>query len=172
MTSPHLTAVTLGALEQICNSLRAVDADEILNLRAHDSWAILALEAHYVLTVKGRGVIAWVHGMPAAVIGFGELRPGVWDAVSFGTDDYEAAGVALMRAGRMMARDILNDPALGARRLQADAKASNTRAHAFIRALGGVPEGPPMRSYGKDGSAYQRFIWLREDGAAQLVGAD
>lgn len=171
MTSPHLTPVTLGALEQICHRLRATDADEILNLRPHDSWALLALEAHYCLTVRGRGVIAWVHGMPAAVIGFGELRPGVWDAVSFGTDAYKDAGVVLMRAGRRMARDILSDPVLGARRLQADAKASNTRAHQFIRALGGVPEGI-MRSYGKDGSDYQRFVWLRDDGAARLVGLD
>lgn len=164
-----ITPVTLGAVEMICRELREVDQREIYNLRPHDSWMILALEAYHVLTYKGRGVVAWVGGMPAAVMGFGELRPGVWDAVSFGTDRYEKAAFLLMRAGREMARDILRET--DARRLQADARADNVKAHQFIEALGGKSESR-MRSYGKDGADYVRFVWLRADGDGALVGVD
>lgn len=163
----NITPITLGSLEMICRELREVDQREILNLRPHDSWAILALEAYHVLAYQGRGVIAWVDGMPAGVMGFGKLRPGVWDAVSFGTNNYEKAAFLLMRAGREMARDILRET--DARRLQADARADNIKAHQFIEALGGKPEST-MRSYGKDGSDYVRFVWLRAAGDGALVG--
>lgn len=163
-----VTGVTLPALEEICWAMRDADKREIFPLRPHDQWHTLALEAWVALGHQGRGVIAWVDGRPAACIGFCEMRPNVWDAVSFGTADYRYCGVHLMREGRRMAREILTD--LGANRLQADSIVDNHEAHKFIQALGGKPEGPPMKHFGKGGEDYQRFVWLRAEGAAKLVG--
>lgn len=162
----ELSGVTLPALEDLCWSMREADRREIYPLRPHDSWHMLALEAWHALGLNGRGVICWLDGRPAAVIGFCELRPNVWDAVSFGSARYRECGVALMREGRRMAREILVD--LGANRLQADSIVGNREAHKFIRALGGKPE-VVLRQYGKGGEDYQRFVWLRSE-AAHLVG--
>lgn len=147
--------------------LREQDATEIYGLRPHDCPLRLAYEANMALGQMGRGKVVWCQGQPAGVIGFYERWPGCWEAVSFGTDRYRDAGVALMREGRRLARDILID--LGANRLQADSRVDNVQAHAFIRALGGKPEGPPLERYGKDGSAYQRFVWLAEVEGKQLM---
>lgn len=159
-------------MEMICRELRAADRAEIYNLRSHDSWVILAREAYVAMAHMGRGAVVWLDGLPQACIGFAEIRPGVYDAISFGTDRYRECGVALMRMGRRLARDLLTATELGAHRLQADARADNTEAHKFIRILGGKLEGPPMRAYGRDGSDYQRFVWLRADGDAKLVGLE
>ena len=150
----------LNALTWICLNLREQDQAEIYGQRPHDNPLRLAHEAHTALTHMGRGKIAWHAGQPAAVIGFYERWPGMWEAVSFGTENYKDVGVELMRAGRAMARDILTE--FGANRLQADSRVDNLEAHKFIRILGGTPEGPPMRAYGKDGSDYQRLVWLNE----------
>jgi RimJ/RimL family protein N-acetyltransferase len=164
-----MTPIDMYALLSICLNLRDEDKAEIYGLRDHDNPIKLAGEAYYVLYHKGRGSIAWHNGQPVAVIGFYERWPGCWEAVSFGTEHYKAVGVDLMRYGRKLARELLSSD-LGARRLQADSRIDNEQAHAFIRVLGGKPEGPPMRSYGRDGADYQRFVWLRADGDAQLVG--
>jgi hypothetical protein len=160
-----MTPIDLHALTSICLNLRQDDRKEIFGIRHHDSPLHLAGEAYTVLKHMGRGSIAWHKGIPVAVIGFYERWPGCWDAVSFGTDDYKAVGVELMREGRRLAKQILEE--LGANRLQADSRADNVQAHAFIRALGGKEEGR-LRSYGKDGSDYIRFVWLTELDA-QLV---
>ena len=155
------------AITHITLHLREQDASEIYGLRPHDCPLRLAYEAHYMLSRHGRGKVAWFRGVPAAVIGFYERWPGCWEAVSFGTERYKDVGVALMREGRKLARGILDD--LGANRLQADSRIDNVQAHAFIRALGGKPEGPPLEKYGKDGATYQRFVWFGDVQGKQLM---
>lgn len=54
------------------------------------------------------------------------------------------------------------------RRLQCDCRIGHDDAHKLIRAMGGVAEGEPMQDYGKDGSAYQRYVWLRKRDSAVL----
>ena len=154
-----MTPIDIYALTSICLNMREQDKAEIYALRPHDNPLRLAAEAYTVLTHHGRGKIAWHKGQPAAVMGFYARWPGCWEAVSFGTEHYKSAGIDLMRYGRELARDILSE--LGANRLQADSRADNLQAHAFIRALGGKPEGT-MKHYGKDGSDYIRFVWITE----------
>ena len=161
-----MSPIDLHALTAICLNIRAEDHREIYGLRSHECPFRLAGEAYTALHHHGRGKIAWHRGQPTAVIGFYERWPNCWEAVSFGTTNYKSCGIDLMRCGREMARDILTD--LGANRLQADSRADNIQAHAFIRALGGKPEATLQR-YGKDGSDYIRFVWLAERDAT-LVG--
>jgi hypothetical protein len=154
----RLTEVTLLGLEDICLRLRERDKAEIYNVMDHESPFRLAMEAHHALTAKGRGRIAWSGGRPAGVLGFAEQRRGIWDAIAFGTDDFRSVAVALARYGRKESRAILRE--VGAIRLQAESRVEHTEAHAFIRALGGAPEGPPKRNFGRDGGAYQTFVWF------------
>jgi hypothetical protein len=161
-----MSPIDLHALTAICLSLRDRDAKEIFGLRPHDCPLRLAGEAYTVLTHMGRGKIAWHKGQPVAVLGFYERWPGCWEAVSFGTDRYADVGIDLMRYGRQLARDILGE--IGANRLQADSRIDNVQAHAFIKALGGNPEGT-MKHYGKDGTDYVRFVWLAESDAKLVM---
>jgi hypothetical protein len=154
----QLTEVTLPGLEDICLRLRARDALEIYNVLDHSSPFRLAMEAHYALTARGRGRIAWRNGRPEGVLGFSEQRRGIWDAVAFGTDAFKSVAVDLARYGRRESQAILRD--VGAIRLQAESRVEHTEAHAFIRALGGSPEGPPKRNFGRDGGSYQTFVWF------------
>lgn len=154
-----MTPIDIHAMTSICLNLREEDKREILSVRRHDCLLTLAGEAYTALVHYGRGKIAWHKGVPAAVIGFYEMRPNVWDAVSFGTEHYKDVGIHLMREGRAIARDLLTE--VGANRLQADSRSDNIQAHAFIKALGGKPEFT-MRYYGRDGSDYIRFVWLTE----------
>lgn len=152
-----LHEIDRSSLEYICLHLRERDQREIYGLRSHDNPIRLAYEAHYMLTSQGRGRIAWHEGKPVAVLGFVESWPGLWDAVSFGTDEFPKVAFELMRYGRQEARSILRD--VGGRRLQADAHIDNTDGHKFIETLGGKAE-YDMRLYGKDGSTYRRFVWF------------
>lgn len=154
-----LTEPTLIDLEFICLRMRDCDKREILNLMAFDSPIVLASVCDSMLRNQGRGRIAWAHGKPCAVAGFVEARPGVWEITMFGTDDFKAGLVPLMRWFRTEANEILS--VCKGHRLQCDSRADHHEAHKLIRAMGGREEGPPMPGYGKDGGAYRRFVWLK-----------
>lgn len=153
-----LTDLTLHDLEYVCLNMRAADAEEILAMRPHDSRIRLAWEAYHHILNNGRGKIAWHNGKPAAVSAFTEVWPGRWEVWMFGTDDFKAAAVPLLRWFRHEANDILT--ICRGNRLECDSRMGHDEAHAMIQAFGGKPEGPPMQGYGKDGCAYQRFVWL------------
>lgn len=152
-----LTDVDYFSIEYIVCNMRESDAIEIFALQDHDSRLRLAAEATYAIRNKGRGKIAWHKGRPAAVAAFVEIRTGVWEVWSFGTDDYTACVFTLMRWLRETARDII--ATRQAHRLQCHSRFDHHEAHKLIRAMGAVPEGPPLRAFGKDGSDYQAFVW-------------
>jgi len=56
----------------------------------------------------------------------------------------------------------------GGHRLQCDSRVGHDEAHKMLVAIGARPEGPPMQGYGKDNSAFQRFVWLKETDSAVL----
>ena len=153
-----LTDLTFTDLHYICTHMREKDQQEIYNLRPHDNPLQLAYEAHHIIKNTGRGTISWANGRPAGVGAFTEDWPGAWQVWMFGTDDFVSALIPLMRWIRTEANDILS--VCKAHRLQCDSRADYEDAHKLIRSMGGRPEGPPMRKYGKDGSDYQRFVWF------------
>jgi len=161
-----LTEPDLFAIEYICLNLRESDQTEIFNVRPHDSALQLAWESFSAVKNLGRGRIGWANGRPAALAAFTEDWPGCWQVWMFGTKDFRAAAVPLLRWFRKEANDILT--VCEGRRLQCDCRLGHEDAHKMIKALGGKPEGPPMAEYGKDGGAYQRYVWLRKRDAGVL----
>lgn len=155
-----LDEITLPALEYICLNMRDVDKREIYNILDHDNPIILAYQAHYVAVSKGRGRIAWHNGRPTAFIAFTEERPTVWTVSMFGTDDFRNVAFECMRWARSTAADLINER--NGRRLYCDSHIDHDEAHRFLTALGAVHEGPPMRHFGKDGSDYIRFVWIKD----------
>lgn len=161
-----LTDITLHDIEFIAFNMRERDRREIYALLPHDSPVRFAWESYHHILNAGRGKIAWHNGKPAAVAAFTENWPGNWNVWMFGTDDFKAAAIPLLRWFRKEANDILS--VCEGRRLQCDSAADYEEAHKMIKAFGGVPEGEPMADYGKDGKAYQRFVWLQKRDSAVL----
>lgn len=161
-----ITDVDLISLEYICLNMRKTDADEVFGMLPHDNPCRLAWESYYMITNQGRGKIAWHNGKPAAIAAFTEHWPGVWWVWMFGTDNFRDAAIPLLRWFRKEANEILS--VCNGHRLQCDSMMGHEEAHKMIQAFGGVPEGPPMRRYGKHGADYQRFIWLNGENDAVL----
>ena len=134
-----LTEPDLWAIEYICLNLRESDAIEIYNVRPHDSPLQLAWESTQAVKNMGRGRIGWANGKPAALFAFTEDWPGTWQVWMFGTNDFKAAAIDLLRWARKEANDILT--VCEGRRLQCDCRLGHDDAHKMIRALGGKPEG-------------------------------
>ncbi|MEW5705129.1 MAG: hypothetical protein AB1781_11185 [Pseudomonadota bacterium] len=155
---PVLTDIDLVSLEYVCLNMRPIDAVEIYGVRDHDSPIRLAWEAYHMIRNRGRGRIAWHNGRPAAVIALTEDRPGVWQIWMFGTGDFKAVAYACMRWARETVADLIENH--GGKRLHCESHEAHTEAHRFLRALGAIAEGPPMRHFGKDGASYQRFVWI------------
>lgn len=154
-----LTDITLPALDYICLNLRASDKLEILGMRPHDAPLRLAWESFSAIRNLGRGRVAWADGRPAGVFAFTEQWPGTWEIWMFGTDQFRAVAIPLLRWARGEANDILST-CLG-RRLHCDVREGHPDAHRLLKAMGALAEGQPMAAYGKDGSAYQRYVWLK-----------
>lgn len=167
-----LTEIELPSLEYICLNLRDVDKREVYNVLDHDNPMILAMQAYYVAVNKGRGRIAWHNGRPAAYIAVSEERPTVWSVSLFGTADFKAVAVDCVRWLRPTIVEMISER--GGRRLHCDSHVDHREAHAFLTMLGARPEGPPMRHFGKDGSDYQRFVWITSDAARgfEVLGPD
>lgn len=152
-----LTDIDILSVEYICLNMREDDKREILAMRPHDSQVMLAWEAYHMIRNNGRGRIAWHDGRPAALAAFTEAWPGHWNVWMFGTKDFRAAAVPLIRWIRDEAREILS--VCKGLRLECDSIADHDEAHKMIRALGGKAESE-MRNYGKGGETFIKFVWL------------
>lgn len=161
----QLTDITYPSLEYVCMNLRACDREEIFALRNHDNPLQLACEAHAAIRNLGRGRVAWYRGRPAAIGAFTQEWRGVWSAWMFGTDDFKASLVPLVRWMRNEANAILS--VCEGHRCHCDSRADHTEAHKLIQALGGRREFT-MRRYGKDKSDFIRFVWLNGEDNAVL----
>ena len=153
------------SVDQVCLNMREGDKQEIFSLRPHDSWYALSYECYHTILNNGRGVVSWVGGEPVGLGAFTEHHPGVWEVWMFGTDQFVSGLKPLMRWIRDEANDILTTQK--AHRLHCDSRSGYEEAHKLIRAMGGVQESV-MRGYGKDGSDYIRFVWIRGENDAFL----
>lgn len=153
-----LTPVSYPDLEYICFNMRERDQDEIYALRPYDNPFRLAWDANIAINNMGRGKISWVNGRPAAVAAFTQHHPGCWEVWMFGTDAFEKAALPLLGWVRREAIDILAN--VEAHRLQCDSKSDYVSAHRMIEAMGAERESV-LRRYGKDGSDFIRFVWLK-----------
>lgn len=160
-----LTDLDYISLEFICLNMRTVDRAEVFALRQHDNPLQLAFEAHAYFRNMGRGKISWVNGRPAAVAAFTEDWPGVWSVSMFGTGDFKAAAIPLLRWVRKEANDILT--VCNGHRLQCDSAASHSEAHVMIKAMGAREE-CRLRKYGKTGEDFIRFVWFNGENDAVL----
>lgn len=161
-----LTDIDHVSIEYIAINMREGDWTEISALLPHDSRIRFAWEAYHHILNNGRGQVSWHDGRPAALAAFVEMRPGVWEVYMCGTGDFTAALVPLLRWFRREANDILG--VCKGHRLQCDSRCGYDEAHKMIMAMGGKAEGEPMRRYGKDGSDFQRFVWLNGENDAVL----
>lgn len=152
-----LLDIDLGSISYVCQHMRDSDAREIYGLRPHNSSLVLAYEIHTAICNQGRGKVAWHDGKPAAVIGFAEYWPGVWQVILVGTDAFRDVSVDCLRWIRREAADIMRHH--GGRRLQCDSRAGNLESQSFLFALGAKREAI-MRNYGRDGAVYERYVWL------------
>jgi hypothetical protein len=169
----QLTDIDYTALEYICLNLRDCDKREIYALRNYDNALQLAMDAHAAIRNFGRGRVSWVDGRPAAVAAFTEEWPGVWYVWMFGTKDFKAAAIPLLRWVRKEANAILS--VCDGHRLHCDSIVGHHEAHKMIRAMGGLPEftdkeGNPLpsRKLGKGGEDFIRFVWLKGENEAVL----
>lgn len=160
-----LTEFTLGAYEYIILNMREVDRVEVFGMLHHDSALQMAHETAFLIRNKGRSTIAWHDGRPAAMGALTEDWPGMWSVWMFGTDDFRNCAVELIKWFRREASDILT--VCQGRRLQCDSRFDHDEAHKMLRALGAREE-VRLRAYGKDGSDYIRFVWLRGENDAVL----
>lgn len=161
-----LSDIDLTAIEYISYNMRECDRTEIFAMLPHDNPYRFAWEAHHVILNNGRGKISWHNGRPAALAAFTEQWPGTWSVWMCGTNDFKLAAVPLLRWFRKEANEILT--VCQGHRLQCDSRVGHDEAHKMIMAMGGLPEGEPMRKYGKDGSDYQRFVWFNGENDAVL----
>lgn len=161
-----LTAPSLYTIEYICLNMRQSDREEIFGLRPYDDPLRFAWDSWQAVANLGRGRVAWANGKPAAIFAFTNPWPTNWEVWMFGTDDFRSAAIPLLRWARTEAKDILSS--VDGRRLQCDVRMGHPDAHKLVKALGALAEGPPMKAYGKDGSAYQRYVWFNGENDAVL----
>lgn len=103
---------------------------------------------------------AFCDGQPVAVGGLIESRPNVLTALFFATDDFQKVGLEVTYFVKRLLPQV---KANGVHRIEAVSLVGHTEAHRWIRHFGLLPEGPPMRGYGKNGEAYQQFAWIDDD---------
>ena len=158
----RLHELSMFGVQSVCFNMREPDREEIFNLLDHDSPVKLAYQVIEAIRMNGgRGRVAFVGPTPVAVVGFAMFRPGVWQIILFGTDRFKEAAIHMLRWIRENADDLVTNH--GGRRLQCESRQGHDEAHAFLRRLGARAEGPLMRMYGKDGSSYQRYVWIVGD---------
>lgn len=139
----------------IVTGMREWDRREVYACRWDDDPLTLA----HQLAMSGD--FGWVIGQerPIAGVGAVPLWPGVWSAWMIATDEWPAVALPVTRfVRRAMIPALLRD---GAHRVECDSMVGHDVAHAWLRVLGAVQEGPP-RHRGRNREPFITFIWTRE----------
>lgn len=151
--------ITAAAVQYLCCNMREIDALEIYNNRNHNSPERLADEI-ILAAAYGKAGVAEVAGRPVGIVGVSPIWAGVWSIWSFGTDDWGKGVLAMTRYGVRVLRPHILDR--GAHRLQCESRVDHHDAHRWLKACGARIEGT-LRKYGRDGTDYYQFSWIRSD---------
>lgn len=116
--------------------------------------------AAFITRVEGFKWVGYSNGLPAALIGAYKDHAGVWSLFGFGTNGWQKIWRAVTKTAK---RDMMQAVVeAGAHRAHCITRADHDETHLWLRALGAKLE-TPMPGYGKDGSNYTMFAWLKEE---------
>lgn len=160
-----LTDLNLMALHRITGDLRPEDSVEIFNQRPHDNGFLLAYEIFEHSGRQGVGQISWLDGSPMAAGGLAERWPCVWEVWMFGRPGCKPALMPLMRWLRQKIKYYCYEH--GVHRLECESHQDHDEAHRFLEGMGARIE-CVLPMYGKDGSDFIRYVWIRREGDALL----
>lgn len=149
---------TFQAVEYLCLNIREMDRLEIFGLRNHDSALLLAQEVIHAST-RGKAKVFEHQGRPAGIVGVSPMWAGVWTAYSFGTEDWRSVARPMTKYALRVLKPFIEQR--GAHRLQCESRVDHTDAHRWLTMLGAEPDGL-LRSYGRDGSDYIMFSWVKD----------
>jgi hypothetical protein len=139
----------------VCRNMRQRSHDEIFGSTdmTPDQFAA------FIARVPGFKWVGYCDGAPAAIIGAYQDHSGVWSLFGFGTDDWQKIWRSVTKvAKRDMMRAVME---AGAHRAHCITRDDHTETHVWLRALGAKLQ-VKMPAYGKDGSDYTMFAWLKE----------
>lgn len=158
MKLDHATAEDIRA---VALAMREEDFAEFIALTPVDDRKSLA----EILVARWSGredVLTVFHDdRPVAIGGFIEARPNVVTALFFATDEF--ASTAALATTYFVHRIFQQLKLKGVHRLEAVSSVAHAEAHRWMAHFKMLPEGPPMRGYGKNGEAYQMFAWVSDD---------
>lgn len=156
------TGANYAAIEYLTLNMREIDREEIYGI----SWVqnpIGVAALHYEAMQRGYGSIIWAGGRPVALIGVSPAHgtgSSCWQIFSYGTDRLPRVGIELMRQGRRHIARALQETEV--RRIQAESHERHVEAHGWMERMGARREAV-MPYYGRDGSTYYKYVWLRND---------
>lgn len=156
----RLDFATADDIRAVALAMRETDFAEFSAVSVADDRAALA----EILAQRWAGrddVMTVFHDdRPVAIGGFIEGRPNVVTALFFATDEFEHT--AALAATYFVHRTFQQMKLHGVHRIEAVSQVGHTEAHRWMAHFGMLPEGPPMRGYGKNGEAYQMFAWVAD----------
>lgn len=146
------------AVLHVARNMRARDKEEIYGLRRRENPFDIVND----VMAQPLAWVAWLDGMPAAVFGGCEMRPGVWSMFAFATDEFPRLALPLTRfALKQVIPRLFRD--LGAHRLQCESHEKHADAHRWLHHLGATRESVKV-GFGKDGSNYFEFVIVKSKG--------
>lgn len=157
----ELHALNLRSVEYVTMNMRAADKREIFAQSRFDSEYVVAWHLWTSLKDRGLGRVVWWDGRPAIVAGVVEDWPGVWGCVMYGTDDTRCCVIEAIRYMRKVITEVMEEHE--GHRLYADSRFDHTEAHRLLERLGARREAE-MLGFGRDGSTYYRYAWVRGTG--------
>lgn len=146
-----------AAVFYIAQNMRDADKEEIYPL--HWSQTPFDLVSRVMAFPKH----VWVAGTdkPVAVFGMFEVRPKVWTAFCFATDEFPTVALEVTRWLKRHVKPMLFNE-LGAVRIEADSHINHKQAHRWLKLLGAIPEGI-RRCYNQNGEDYVTFAMTAAD---------
>jgi RimJ/RimL family protein N-acetyltransferase len=153
-----ITGVSHEAVFHVAANMRAADKEEIYPLHWDESPFVLTAA---VMAAPRYAYLAWDGNRPIAVFGAAEIRPTVWQAYCFATDEFpkvyrEVTKFLLRNVKPYLFKE------LGANRIFADSHIAHKDAHRWLQRLGAKQEGF-LRAFNKKGETYVSFAMTRQD---------
>lgn len=141
--------------------MREADLKEFLALSPANDRAALALELSQRFGQRNDVFAAWHEEMPIAIGATIEARPNVLTLLFFASDGFRHIGRELTKFMKQRYFPPLIEA--GVHRIECVSMEGHKEAHRWIKALGLVQEGGPLRGYGKNGETYFQYAWVRDD---------